>query len=98
MKRLDFDNCIDGDLIELKLNEDNYNELLKSNILNQLNNELEINIDDYEDEKIINIDQLIIAKNIIEKSIASNKKEILIKLLAQVDNAIKYKTGLFFYF
>ncbi|KDN13789.1 hypothetical protein BGI40_11300 [Snodgrassella communis] len=98
MKRLDYDDCVDGDLIELTLNEDNYADLLKSNVINQLNTELGINIDDYEDEKIINIDKLIIARNIIENSITSNKNEVLIQLLIQVDNAIKYKTGLFFYF
>ncbi|MWP62468.1 hypothetical protein [Gilliamella sp. Pas-s25] len=98
MKRLDFDDCLDGDLIELTLDEDNYANLLKSNVINQLNNALGINIDDYEDEKIINIDKLITAKYIIENSIISNNSKVLIQLLNQVDNAIKYKTGLFFYF
>lgn len=98
MERLDFDDCVDGDLIELTLDEDNYANLLKSNVINQLNNELGINIDDYEDEKITNLNKLITAKKIIQNSIISNNSEILIQLLTQVDNAIKYKTGLFFYF
>ncbi|KES11604.1 hypothetical protein SASC598O11_005750, partial [Snodgrassella alvi SCGC AB-598-O11] len=38
------------------------------------------------------------AKSIIQNSIVSNNSEALIQLLTQVDNAIKYKTGLFFYF
>ncbi|OCG49560.1 hypothetical protein A9G35_10870 [Gilliamella sp. Choc5-1] len=98
MSRLDFNDCMDGDLIELTIDEDNYANLLKSNVINQLNNALGINIDDYEDEKIINIDKLIIAKHIIESSIISNNSKVLIQLLTQVDNAIKYKTGVFFYF
>ena len=98
MERLDLDNCVDGDLIELILDEDNYTNLLESNVINQLNNELDINIDDYEDEKIIDLDKLIKAKSIIQNSIVSNNSEALIQLLTQVDNAIKYKTGLFFYF
>lgn len=98
MERLDFDKCIDGDLIELTLDKDNYANLLKSNVIQQLNNELGLNIDDYEDEKITDIDKLIIARNIIENTIMSNNSEVLIKLLTQVENAIKYKTGLFFYF
>ncbi|OCG38121.1 hypothetical protein A9G29_11110 [Gilliamella sp. Fer2-1] len=98
MKRLDFNDCVDGDLIELTIDEDNYANLLKSNVINQLNNALGINIDDYEDEKVIDIDKLIIAKHIIENSIISNNSKVLIQLLTQVDNAIKYKTGIFFYF
>ena len=98
MERLDLDNCVDGDLIELILDEDNYKNLLESNVINQLNNELDINIDDYEDEKIIDLDKLIKAKSIIQNSIVSNNSEALIQLLTQVDNAIKYKTGLFFIF
>lgn len=98
IRRLDFDDCMDGDLIESTLDEDNYANLLKSNVINQLNNELGLSIDDYEDEKIINIDKLITGKNIIQNSIISNNSELLIQLLTQVDNAIKYKTGLFFYF
>ncbi len=98
MESLDLDNCVDGDLIELILDEDNYTNLLESNVINQLNNELDINIDDYEDEKIIDLDKLIKAKSIIQNSIVSNNSEALIQLLTQVDNAIKYKTGLFFYF
>lgn len=98
MERLDFDGCVDGDLIELTLDEDNYANLLKSNVINQLNNELGINIDDYEDEKITNLNKLITAKKIIQNLIISNNSEVLIQLLTQVDNAIKYKTGLFFYF
>lgn len=38
MERLDFDCCVDGDLIELTFDEDNYANLLKSNVINQLNN------------------------------------------------------------
>ena len=48
--------------------------------------------------KIIDLDKLIKAKSIIQNSIVSNNSEMLIQLLTQVDNAIKYKTGLFFYF
>lgn len=98
MERLDFDDCIDGDLIELTLDEEHYANLLKSNIINQLNSALKVNIDDYEDEKIVNIDNLVTAKTIIQNSINSNNSEVLVQLLNQVDNAIKYKTGLFFYF
>ncbi|KES12223.1 hypothetical protein SASC598O11_003180, partial [Snodgrassella alvi SCGC AB-598-O11] len=79
MERLDLDNCVDGDLIELILDEDNYKNLLESNVINQLNNELDINIDDYEDEKIIDLDKLIKAKSIIQNSIVSNNSEAMAK-------------------
>ncbi|MDF7666328.1 hypothetical protein PT273_00395 [Orbaceae bacterium ESL0727] len=46
MDHLNFDNCIDGDFIELELNQDSYNDLLKSNVIKKLNSKLRINIDD----------------------------------------------------
>lgn len=85
MQRLNMNDNLDGDLIDLQLDKNNYDNL-------------GINIDDFEDEKIDDIGSLITAKNIIENLMKTNSSDILAKLLVQVNNAIKYKTGLFFYF
>lgn len=98
MQRLDFNNNVDGDLVELQLDKNSYDSLLRTNIIDQLNCNLGINIDDFEDEKIDDIDSLILARTIVENLMKTDKSDILAKLLIQVNNAINYKTGLFFYF
>lgn len=98
MQRLNMNDNLDGDLIDLQLDKNNYDNLLRTNVFNLLNDNLGINIDDFEDEKIDDIGSLITAKNIIENLMKTNSSDILAKLLVQVNNAIKYKTGLFFYF
>lgn len=99
MARLDLDECITGDVIELSLNEKDYDELWKTGIFYEINNALNINIDDYEDETLLGVDNLLIAKKIIEEKInIINNKIVSDGLLSQINTAIECKTGLFFYF
>ncbi|MCE0829017.1 hypothetical protein LVQ78_23835 [Buttiauxella sp. A2-C2_NF] len=98
MKRLDFDECVNGDLIEVLLSEEEYNSLWNTGVINKINSALHINIDDYEDEELLGSTNLLQAKGIIESELSSCMNEILEKLLLQVNKAIEYNTGVFFYF
>lgn len=99
MDRLEYDECTDGDLVEVLLDEDNYNQLWNTGVFNLLNDKLDKNIDDYEDERIIGLNDLYQARMIINEKILSNPTDdVLNKLLSQVNLAINFNTGIFFYF
>lgn len=99
MSRLDFDENIEGDLIELALNKRSFDELWGLGIFERLNSSLDICIDDYEDESITESDNLNVAREIIahaaEEMIENGD---LAQLLLMTDKAIACKTGLFFFF
>ena len=95
MERLDKDKNLTGDLYEILLTEDEFSYLWEHNIFKILNNYLNINIDDYEDESITNYEDLVVMKDVLE---SNNKNYIVQKLLDLTELAIKYKTGIFFFF
>lgn len=99
MQRLEYDDCKHGDLIEMLLNEDEYKKLWSTGVFDVINNELDTNIDDYEDDSIIGVNALYLVQGIIlaRKDIISDS-EVLDKLLSQVNLAIKMETGLFLFF
>ena len=98
MSRLDYDACIEGDLVDATITDEDYNSIVKLGLVTSLNELLDINIDDYEDEKIVGIDALTQAKMLIENIFISSESTAVNILLSQVNNAMKYKTGVFFYF
>jgi len=100
MRRLDYDECIEGDLIELILDPKEYKELWNTQIFKKINNTISTQIDDYEDCSIINPIKLEIIKNIVEEQIKmSNQGQFLLeKFLYVIKQAITYKTGIFFFF
>ncbi|WP_140918936.1 hypothetical protein [Limnobaculum xujianqingii] len=98
MTRLDLDACITGDLIEFYLNDAQYRALWKSGVIEQINKTLNIMIDDFEDEKILGSERLLYAQQLIESKLAATNCEVLQKLLFLTISALKYNTGVFFYF
>jgi hypothetical protein len=98
MQRLDFDECIDGDLLELTISDEQFNCLLGTGLISELNNSIGVNIDEFEDEKITDINKLTIAKTIAEKACATKSDQISQLVLSQIDKAIALKTGVFFFF
>jgi hypothetical protein len=99
MQRLDVDRCIEGDSIEISLTSSEFDFLWKSGIFREINDRLGIFIDDYEDEELVGIDRLLILKKIIEGYLLRDKSSIILnKFISQVERAIVFNTGIFFYF
>ncbi|GKX58672.1 hypothetical protein [Leminorella grimontii] len=99
MNRLEYDKCVDGDLVEVLLDDSEYKELWESGVFNLLNDKLDKNIDDYEDESLVGLNGLHQVKIIVNENILANpSKHVLDKLISQIDLAIKFNTGIFFYF
>lgn len=96
MTRLDYDQSIDGDLIEINLNQNLYNEIWESVFFDRVNFLTNKNIDDYEDESIDDMNDLRMLLAILSNYLDQNSffKEMydLVKL------AIKFETGVFFFF
>lgn len=99
MERLDYNECVDDDLIEVFLDEVDHNKLWDTGVLKLINDKLDKNIDDYEDERIIGLNDLYQAQEIINGKILLNPSEdTLRKLLSQINLAIKRDTGVFLFF
>jgi hypothetical protein len=99
MLRLDTDSCLDGDLVELELTQVDFDYLWESGFFDELNNELSLMIDDFEDESIeyIDIDKAIdILDRYLQKSGQDGSCFLKIKTLFKLAN--DRKTGIFFYF
>ena len=69
MHRLNYNQCIPGDLEELELDNDVYREIWSTNFFDIINKELDTNIDDYEDESICDNNRLNRLLNIISSYI-----------------------------
>lgn len=99
MSRLDFDENIEGDLIELILDKRSFDKLWGLGIFEKLNSSLDICIDDYEDESITESDDLKVAREIIARTAEDTADDgNIARILVMTDKAIACKTGLFFFF
>ena len=98
MIRMDYDENVDGDVFEMHLDSCDYDFFCKTGIVNKLNSALNINIDDYEDEKILGLDDLLKARKIVTSELGSDVNGVLDKILSQINKAIENNTGIFFYF
>lgn len=97
MKRLDFNECLDGDLVEIKLNESEFDKMWSSGVFEIINDAFEKNIDIYEDEYLVGIDNLVQAKKLIDKEFHGADQPVQ-ELLLMLDKAIENNTGIFFFF
>ncbi|WP_050556454.1 hypothetical protein, partial [Yersinia pestis] len=66
MSRLDFDKCIDGDVIDLNITDEQYRSLVELGLIRLMNDLFDICIDEFEDEKIVGVDSLTQARLLIE--------------------------------
>lgn len=98
MDRLDLDECIDGDLIDVYISDEQYNSLVQSGLIGFVNNLLGVCIDEYEDEKIVGRDALDKVRLLIDMGVDTSSNGAVNGLLSQVNKAIEYNTGVFFYF
>jgi hypothetical protein len=100
MKRLEFDTCIEGDLVELKLDQDEFDVIWMSGLFSELNSELDIMIDVYEDEQI-SYDKIDIALGVWRRFVNGNRYQEVtaLKMIGDLMELAKEKrTGIFFYF
>jgi len=98
MSRLDTDTCIDGDLVEISLDQSDFNELQKSGLIGELNSTLGLIIDEYEDESISN-SNLDSAITIYEKyrSKLNLKENKVTEIQDALELARSKNTGVFFF-
>lgn len=99
MFRLGFNENIDGDLIELILPQDEYEVLVNLGYFGQLNKQLNLMIDDYEDEKIL-FDDLNVLLCITNIFAIKNRDECKLwpDLIRLISVATEKKTGVFLFF
>ena len=97
MQRLDLDVSLEGDLIEVTISDEQFQSLIDTGVISRLNQFIEINIDEFEDEKIVGIRDLRLAKSILGQVSPSDCTSAEV-LVSQINKAIEYNTGVFFYF
>ncbi|WP_165091243.1 hypothetical protein [Neisseria yangbaofengii] len=96
---LNYNEANPSDLIAINLTRNQVHELFNKNFFQQINSLLDIDIDDFEDEEIIDIEKLIIFKEFISNWIDEHSKDnIYEKILDLVSIAIEKETGVFFFF
>jgi len=98
MSRLDTDSCIDGDLVEISLDQSDFDELQKSGLIGELNSTLGLLIDEFEDESISN-SKLDSAISIYKKY--TNKLNLDENKVAKIQDVLELaktkNTGVFFF-
>ncbi|UYQ91269.1 hypothetical protein MKQ68_14345 [Chitinophaga horti] len=94
---LDYDKVMPEQLLEVVLDEDEFDNLLAIGFFERINSIAGSNIDDYEDENITDEEKLkeILRSEIFSHSAVTNKLSQLRNLF---EEAIKRKTGIYFYF
>ncbi len=98
-RRIDFDSCVEGDLLEASLDEAEYEALRASGLLEVLNSALDLLIDDYEDEEIVGVDDLEVARSIAGSYAAANpSSRALAEFVRLLDAAIAAETKFMMYF
>lgn len=96
--RLDYDECLNGDLIEYNLTENEFSELLDMDFFQDINNSLGVIIGDYESEEIVG-DKLQVLESFMEIYIKNNKDILVINDIYKLFKvAYEKKTGVYFFF
>lgn len=97
MKLLDIDECPESLLESIFLTETEYELIQKSGVLENINVILGKIIDDYEDEAIIEKEELIRTLKILDTHTDADNVDTMEKLTTLNMLAIKKNTGLFFF-
>lgn len=101
LKRLDFDVTIDGDLMEMIIKEKDYYKLEQTGIFSYVNKLIGSNIGDFEDEGItdlIHIEKVIKSGLLDKERYDKTHTSIIEELKIFFQEALKRRTGVFFYF
>jgi hypothetical protein len=98
---LDYDEAQPDQLIELVLNESDFNKLWASKVFDNINKVANSMIDNFEDERIYNEQAL---KDVVEmlyrqkNKYASDVNSLILEIIRIFEEAIKRGTGVYFYF
>ncbi|HTD40296.1 MAG TPA: hypothetical protein VK671_06720 [Mucilaginibacter sp.] len=101
LSRLDYDQNIPGDLIEISLNNEDFKKLWEKGFFHNINIQTNSTIDDFEDEHILDVGQL---NKVTNSGLFESKgyDEEIFKVVCEIkglfDEALKRKTGIHFYF
>lgn len=99
MSRLDTDTCTDADLLDVQLDAEEFEAVWRSGLFTQANRALALNIDEYEDERILGTVQLAAFSALVSACIqACPEVGVLLKVEAQVRTALELDTGVYFFF
>ena len=96
--RLDIDQSVDGDLVEIVLDECDFERLWKSGVFHELNESADVVIDDFESESITGPEKLNAALFAVSQLAVSKDDVMLIRLEELFKLAVKFQTGVYFYF
>ena len=98
---LDFDNAKLEQLLELQLDESNFEKLHKEGIFDLINKISKTNIDDYENESIQDKDKIkkvIDELTVKENFVSTELKENVIEIRKLFQEALERGVGVYFYF
>ncbi len=96
--RLDYDECLNGDLKEYNLTENEFSELLDIGFFQDINNSLGVIISDYESEEIVG-DKLHLLESFMENYIKNHKDILVINDINKLFKvAYEKNTGVYFFF
>ena len=98
---LDFGEAIDSQLIKLTLSNKEFYELYKTGIFDLINKIAKVNIDDFEDERIIaKIDLTKIIDSLSNNQLFYSEvtKPLVLQIKQMFEEALKIGTGVYFFF
>ena len=98
---LEYDQAEQQRLLEFKLNDEDFLLLYESGLFSLINDLAEVNIDDYEDDRIKDIEALKKVHEMLESkiSIQNQVNESLLKEISKLfEEALRRNTGVYFYF
>ncbi|MBS1521839.1 MAG: hypothetical protein JST50_12630 [Bacteroidetes bacterium] len=99
--RLDADRNIPGDLIEITLNDEDFNKLWEKGFFHSINIQTNSIIDDFEDEHILDECQLnkVVNSELFEsENYEGEIFEVVREIKGLFEEALHRKTGIHFYF
>ncbi|WP_150309388.1 hypothetical protein [Arcticibacter tournemirensis] len=101
LHRLDFNQNIEGDLIEMSIDDTIYSNLENTSFFETINRLTGANIDKFEDESITDkeaLEKVVSSEIFNEKRYDHSLYSIVRNIKALFEEALKCQTGIFFYF
>ncbi len=97
MERLDYDQAADSELIQIKLEYEDYISLYQNGFWNGLSEAMECNIDDHEDEQVVDGGKLANGVRFC-RGLDQKESDPIKKISKILEDAQKLRTGIYFYF